>query len=207
MAKRRSRKGSYKYTAKRRAALKKAQNASARKRKAAPNKRKSNTRRNIAIGVSVGALTAGGIVARHRLSGSTFSKTNHPIVSGTMKKVSGSRAASLSTGRLSSGRQFSYHSRKQGPLGDSFTATYSHEKLTMKKVLGATSSNRLNSALDKRRNRRLSREHFGTQGVKPYLGPRKYVGNTELFTEIGANGKVIRKGFTTIGSAYSGVKG
>jgi len=106
------RKGSYKYTARRRIALKKAQTISARKRLAAPNKRPVNTSgrrmntaamggkkktsplaRNVGLTVvAVSAITAGGIVARHKLSGSKLSYSGKgPILGVPVVDVSGSK--------------------------------------------------------------------------------------------------------------------
>lgn len=76
MAKRKYvRRGAYRMTSARRVALRKAQMASARKRK-------RNTKiRNVAlVGAGVTAI-AGAAVARHKLSGSTFSRKTYPNAS------------------------------------------------------------------------------------------------------------------------------
>ena len=259
--KRRSRKGSYKLTARRRVALKKAQAISARKRKAAPNarvknssgrrmntatmggKRKSNLGRNIALTtVGVGAVSAAGIVARHKLSGSSFSRIDHPIVSGQLKKLSGSQVASLSNSAITTHgskvtRVISYHSKKQGPLGDSYTVSYNHQPLTREQVLGKALSSKLGKRKtaqpwfeslasqytpDRGQDRRedpknpghnYKGERLPTQnwvyGKKPPLnGPRKYVGSYEIFSNIGSEfPKKKIKGYTTIGGALTGKKG
>lgn len=244
MAKRksRSRKGSYKMTAKRRAALKKAQAVSARKRKAAPNKRSPitssgrsgysmspRTKRNLAIGatgVAVTALTAGGVVARHKLSGSSFSRTNHPIASGTMGNITGSHAASLSTsvfrqktgGKVTKehayirknlqtkekttvtrhvtsdatkvmGRDFTFNSRKRGPLGDSFSITYKHRKarITAKDILGTKLHNKILASQHfsnpfAPRYEKESTRGYGASGKRlPKVEPRKFFGGKEIF--------------------------
>lgn len=118
--KRRSRKGSYKLTAKRRVALKRAQAISARKRKGRGvqsarggvvstlkvgkgYKASSKTKRNLAIGAAVGsavAITAAGVVARHRISGSSFSKEEVPIVN-ALGNIKGTQTPSLSSTVLS----------------------------------------------------------------------------------------------------------
>lgn len=186
MAKRKSRKGSYKFTARRRVALKKAQTVSARKRKGrgvqngrsggvarsvkvgSGYKANSKTKRNLAIGASVvgvTALTTAGVVARHKLSGSSFERHDLPVVSGQLKTVTGSRAASfnktklgdqtgelkshpyvqvnlatgekkdvtrqVSGGSVDTGTVYTYNSKKQGPLGSSFSLSYTHRPLRM----------------------------------------------------------------------------
>lgn len=150
MAKRRSRRGSYKYTAKRRAALKKAQAVSARKRKAAPNKRgvaatlykprKSKVARNVAVAtVAATALTAGGIVARHKLSGSTISRELQPIVRirrGAIKELTGTVAkGSVNVSNFGDRKEFIYTGKKQGPLGNQYKYTYTHRPISLTTVI------------------------------------------------------------------------
>lgn len=114
--KRKGRKGSYKLTARRRVALKKAQTVSARKRRGhgvqsarggvvstlrvgKGYKASSKTKRNLAIGAAVGsavAITAAGVVARHRISGSSFSKEEIPVVS-ALGNLRGTQTPSLSS--------------------------------------------------------------------------------------------------------------
>lgn len=171
MAKRRNRRGSYKYTARRRSALKKAQLASARKRLAQPNKvsrthngsgrkfnsaamggrrRKSHIGRNIALTtVGVTAVSAGGVIARHKISGSSFEKKDHSIVSGQLKLLSGSHTRSFDVTRPEGGgKQFSYHSPKQGPLGSSYTLSYNHKPLRMSKnVAGSRTPSKVQEAV------------------------------------------------------------
>lgn len=267
MAKRR---GKYRSTPKRRAALKKAQAVSARKRKAAPNKRSSVTssrrsgysmsptaKRRLAIGasgVAVGAITAGGIVARHKLSGSTITKTRHPIVTGQLGNVTGSHAPSLSstafvgktrgkvvkehayvqrdvragtsknvTRQVTSdatkilGRDFTFRSKKSGPLGDSYSITYSHRKLQigLKDVLGSKLHNRIlasqhydnpfvpryvpnrgqdptpdpkNPKMNKKGQLLATKGNWGAAGKRmPISGPRKYIGKYEIFSNLAAD--------------------
>lgn len=254
-------------TAKRRAALKKAQTVSARKRKAAPNKRSSapssgrsgysmspKAKRRLAIGatgVAVGALTAGGIVARHKLSGSSFSRTNHPIKSGVMGNITGSHAASLSTsvfrqktgGKVTKeyayirknletkekttvirhvtsdatkvmGRDFTFNSRKRGPLGDSFSITYRHRKakITAKDILGTKLHNKILASQYfsdpfKPEYNRKSKGNYGSHGKRLPMNdmPRKYLGGKEIFANINAKGDAT--GYTTIGQIYANKKG
>lgn len=122
----------YRMTPARRAALRKAQIASAKKRKRSRN-------RKIAVGAGIAVVGVGGAaVARHRISGSSFSKTNHPIVGKVTGNVTGSRVASFSNSKLTgpggrkAGRRISYHSKKSGPLGDSYSVSYDHKPVRIR---------------------------------------------------------------------------
>lgn len=122
MAKRRGRSGPYRLTPARRGALKKAQLASARKR-----------RRNIgiALGVSAGALTAGGIVARHKLSGSTI------------QARTGTNTSSVTGKRLGSGFRSGPNS-VTGALGSrKVSLSYTHKPLQYHSIFGQSTKSRV----------------------------------------------------------------
>lgn len=123
----------YRMTARRRAALKKAQLASARKRA-----RSKKVKRAAIAGVGAAAIVGAG-VARHKLSGSGMVVTRHGPVARETGKLTGSRRGGLvkmrqTTGRGKNrkvtGRSIGYQTRKRGPLGDSKTVRYQHNKLT-----------------------------------------------------------------------------
>jgi hypothetical protein len=243
-------------TAKRRAALKKAQNVSARKRLAQPNKiakgvpryntaamggkkRKSPLGRNVALAtVGVGAITTAGVVARHRISGSTFTKKEMPTV-GIRGNVTGSKAATFSITKSTNrgggliSRNATFVSAKHGPIGIHHAYGYEHRKLTREDVLGTKIGRKLvkRSAQpwfeslasqytpDRGQNRRedpnnpghnFKGERLPTQNWvygkrTAHTGARKFIGSTEMFSNIGASGKI--KGYTTIGGALTGEKG
>lgn len=182
--------------------------------------RKKRNRR-IAAGaaiVGVGALTTAGVVARHKLSGSSFSKQSMPILN-SRKEVFGSRKASFSVQKISQARgvntrrEVAFISKKQGPLGNSHRYVYAHKPLKVEQVLGKKLHNRLLASQHfanpfAPQYKRKSQSNYGSHGPRvPYEGPRKYIGGTEIFSELDARGKRVRTGFTSIGSAMSGRRG
>lgn len=115
----------YRMTPARRAALKKAQAASARKRR---------RNRRIVVGAAAVGVSGAALVARHKLSGSSFSVNTHGPVGAVTKNVSGSRKASLSNSALGGGaRRISYQTKKQGPLGSSKSYSYNHQPIIRRK--------------------------------------------------------------------------
>lgn len=148
----------YRMTPRRRAALRKAQLASARKR------RRNKVIRRTAIGVGVLGVAGGAAYGRHKLSGSKLTVSKHGPVSMT-GRLTGSHGRTFHTGHVTGkpprtgtvrvyneragrtqiqhtygkapklGRDFMYSGRKQGPLGSHRTVTYEHRRLK-KDVLG-----------------------------------------------------------------------
>lgn len=137
----------YRLTAARRAALRKAQLASARKRRGRRISRKAK-----AGGAAVGVI--GAVVARHRISGSSIriTKRTNPVsaVSGKVIKPHG-WTAGRAFGRTEYNpntqyktrrgvikgrdfRAFTVASPKRGPLGNNFAMTYQHNNLFGRRV-------------------------------------------------------------------------
>lgn len=125
----------YRMTARRRAALKKAQIASAKKRS------RNKKIKRVAVGGALAGAVVGGAVARHKLSGSEFRTVHHPIVSKHSGNLIGPSAGrrfnspithnnNANRKRVVTGRSIGYTTARKGPLGDSKTVSYEHKKLT-----------------------------------------------------------------------------
>jgi hypothetical protein len=123
VAKSKGRRGRYRMTPKRKAALHKAQIASARKRK---GHGKAKTAAAVVGGV---ALIGGAAYARHRYSGSSFGVKTNSHLSAITGDVSGSRPASLRMTRQGRNRTIAFQTAKRGPLGKSKTYSYTHVPL------------------------------------------------------------------------------
>jgi hypothetical protein len=143
-------------------------------------RKKRNRRIAIGVGaVSVGALTTAGVVARHRLSGSSFSKTTHANVSSVTGK------------QLPSGTRFAVN-RAGASLIRAKGATktrlsYNHSPVTMKQVLGTTTTNRLLASQHFEnpfapKYRKESTRGYGSGGKRlPKETPIKTLGGKEIF--------------------------
>jgi len=143
------------FTASRRAALHKASLISAAKRRKfhpTPTTKRRIKRAAIGAGVvgAVGFVGAAGY-QRHKLSGSTLTRTRHGPVGPLTGNLTGSRPRSLTHGRIthmnvtpkgkvlgrtSGGYQVQYSGKKQGPLGSHSTITYVHKPLKPSHILG-----------------------------------------------------------------------
>ena len=153
------------FTPARRAALRRASIISANKRRGTGKKRLSTrTRRNIkraAITTGVVGAVGGGLVARHKLSGSSFTRTRHGPVGALTGNITGSRPRSIThgrvthmnvvggttkgskarvIGRIKGGYQVTYAGKKQGPLGSYSSIKYTHHPLKPSHVLGRKTS-------------------------------------------------------------------
>lgn len=184
----------YQFTPKRKIALKRAQAISARKRSALSSHVKEHRAKYIVA--SAAAITAGGIVARHKLSGSKFGHATSANVSA----VTGKRLASGVQGSILSGDSKgaritikANHPRNQ-ELSHRSVFTYEHKKLNINDVLGEKISTRIRGLKDRGFSsnpaapgyRAAANTNYGSHG--PRLsndGPRKYYGNYEMFSNMG----------------------
>ena len=128
----------YKFTAKRRAALRKAQQISARKRRRGGSSKKSTKRRVAKVAATGGAvaLLGGALVARHKLSGSTLSVRKSNPLTGKSAKGAGYVRPMVVTDEF--GLTVAKKTVIASPAlrGKRFVATYQHKKLTKGSVYG-----------------------------------------------------------------------
>lgn len=180
----------YRMTARRRAALKKAQLASARKR----SRNKKIKRAAVVGGVAVG-LT-GAAVARHKFTGSGIRKINHPVVAPmTGNMNSGVRKGHVVLGKTTTGRgkdrkvvsrSIGYTTRRSGPLGTNRTVKYEHNKLT-REVIGQHMQGLRNS---KTRTGMVVRQlDFKTRAMRGKTNPNVPYYNGQTGVNYGAYGR------------------